>query len=193
MFLFNTNDWLINGLLEGKKSCINFLYREYFPMVRSIVSPQNGSLEDAQDIFHDGLIVIFNRLKNKRFTLNSSLKTYLFSVCKNIWMRRLERKYRLLYGTDTFVSEAKESYCQEAEEEADAEKYRLFKKHLLEMPEFCRALLTHYIHRTPLEEIARIMNYKDAEYVKARKYYCKNLLRKKIMSDPDCKPFMNYE
>lgn len=193
MILLYSNEWLINGLLNGKKNCIDFIYREYFPMVRSIVVPQNGTLEDAEDIFHDGLIVIYNRLKNKKVMLNSSLKTYFFSVCKNIWMRRLERKYRLLYGTDSCVGETKESYSLEGKEEEDAEKYRLFKKHFNEMPEFCRVLLTHYIRKTPLQEIAQIMNYKDAEYVKARKYYCKNQLRKKILSDPDCKQFMNYE
>ena len=86
MILLYTNERLIKGLLEGKDSCIKFLYREYFPMVRSIVSTQNGSQEDAEDVFHDGLIIIYNRLKNKRFKLNSTLKTYLFFVCKNIWL-----------------------------------------------------------------------------------------------------------
>ena len=193
MILIYTNERLIKGLTEGKDSCVQFLYREYFPMVRSIVSTQNGNLEDAEDVFHDGLIIIFNRLKNKNFTLNSSLKTYLFSVCKNIWRRRLERKYRLLYGSDSYVNETGVNYSADDSEEEYAEKFRLYKKHFAELPEFCKQLLTHYICKTPLQDIARIMNYKDAEYVKARKYYCKNLLRKKIMSDPECKQFMNYE
>ncbi|MEI8005301.1 MAG: sigma-70 family RNA polymerase sigma factor [Bacteroidota bacterium] len=188
-----TNEWLVQGLIEGRESCIKFIYREYFPMIMSIVGNKHGNMEDAEDIFHDGLIIIFNRLKNKRFTLNCSLKTYLFSVCKNLWRRRLERKYRLLYATDSFVHEDAGLYHQEAEEEEHVEKFRLYKKHLTEMPEFCRVLLTLYIRKTPLQDIARIMNFKDAEYVKARKYYCKNLLRKKILSDPECKQFMNYE
>ena len=193
MILLYTNERLIKGLLEGKDSCIKFLYREYFPMVRSIVSTQNGSQEDAEDVFHDGLIIIYNRLKNKRFKLNSTLKTYLFSVCKNIWMRRCERKYRLLYGADSLVNETEGPYSREASEEEETEKFRLYKKHFLELPEFCRIILTHYLCKTPLPEIARILDYKDTEYVKARKYYCKNLLRKKILSDPKCKQFMNYE
>jgi len=193
MILLYTNEWLVKGLCSGKKSCINFIYQEYFPMVRSIVNAQNGSEEDAEDIFHDGLIIIYNRLRKKEFTFQSSLKTYLFSVCRNIWRRRLERKYRLLYGTDSVANEAEASYSPDVNEEVEAEKFRLYKKHFMEMPEFCRTLLTHYLHKTPLQEIASIMNYKDAEYVKARKYYCKNLLRKKILSDPDCKQFMNYE
>jgi len=193
MILLYTNEWLVKGLMEGRESSIRYLYNEYFPMVRSIVSSQNGNLEDAEDIFQDGLIIIFNRLKNKNFTLKSSLKTYLFSVCKNLWRRRLERKYRMLYGDESYVQSSECSYSSETDEEENAEKFRLYNKHFSELPEFCRVLLTHYIQKTPMDDIARKMNYKDIEYVKARKYYCKNLLRKKIMNDPDCQQFMNYE
>jgi len=28
------------------------------------------------------------------------------------------------------------------------------------------------------------------KYIKSRKYACKNLLRKKIMNDPDCQPYI---
>ncbi len=193
MILLYSNEWLVKGLAEGRESCVKFIYREYFPMVRSIVSSQNGNLEDAEDIFHDGLIIVFNRLKSEKFTLNSSLKTYLFSVCRNLWRRRLERKYRLLYATDSYVSDLEGCYTQEAEEEEYAEKFRLYKKHFVDLPEFCRMLLSCYIKKMSLEDIACIMNYKDTEYVKARKYYCKNLLRNKILNDPECKQFMNYE
>jgi len=193
MILLYSNEWLVKGLVEGKQSCIDFIYREYFPMVRSIVYTGNGNYEDAEDIFHDGLIVVYNRLVNKGLSLNSSLKTYLFSVCKNLWMRRCERKYRLMYGSESSVNEAEGDYSAEAEEEERAEKLRLFNKHFMEMPEFCQTLLTYYLNKTPLADIALTMNYKDAEYVKARKYYCKNLLRKKILSDPECRQFMNYE
>ncbi len=193
MIILYTNEWLVKGFMEGRESCIKYMYREYFPMVRSIVLTRNGNLEDAEDIFHDGLIIIYKRLKKSGFSLNSSLKTYLFSVCRNLWRRRLERKYRLMYGMDSCVSDSGCNETSESEEEENAEKFRLYKKHFAAMPEFCRALLTHYIRKTSLEEIARIMNYKDAEYVKARKYYCKNLLRKKILNDPECKQFMNYE
>jgi len=193
MILLYTNEWLVNGLKEGRDSSVKYLYREYFPMVRSIVSSQNGNLEDAEDVFQDGLIIIFDRLKDQSFTLNSSLKTYFFSVCKNIWRRRLERKYRLLYGAESFTGESEGYYTPENCEEENSEKLRLYNKHFSEMPEFCRILLMHYLRKTPLADIARIMNYKDTEYVKARKYYCKNLLRKKILNDPECKQFMNYE
>lgn len=192
MFLY-TDEKLIKGLLEGKAACMEYIYREYFPMVRSIVTTQKGNLEDAEDIFHDGLIIVYNRLKSNTFSLNSSLKTYLFSVCRNIWKRRLERKFRLLYGTDMQDQSRSEPCSPEVAEEADAEKFRLFRKHLGDMPDFCRSLLTYYFQKIPLTVIAEKMNYKDAEYVKARKYYCKNLLRKKILCDPDCKQFMNYE
>lgn len=194
MSLWYSNEMLVQGLLQSKKNCIEFIYREYFPMVRSAIGIQNGSLADAEDVFHDGLLIIYGRLRTEGFTLNSSFKTYFFAVCRNLWRRRLERKYRLMYKAENMVSEPFcDDSCVDSYEEKEAEKYRLYMKHMEEMPEFCRHLLKLYIEKVPLREIAEIMNYKDAEYVKARKYYCKNLLRKKILSDPECKQFMNYE
>jgi RNA polymerase sigma factor (sigma-70 family) len=194
MILWYTNERLVQGLLQGKKSSIDYIYREYFPMVRSVVGTRHGSVADAEDVFHDGLIIMYDRLHTPGFTLKSSFKTYLFAVCRNLWRRRLERKYRLMYGVGASVEEPSFDYAQiGSSEEEEAEKYRLYRKHLLEMPEFCQKLLQLYLQKTPSEKIARIMNYKDVEYVKARKYHCKNLLRKKILNDPQCKQFMNYE
>jgi RNA polymerase sigma factor (sigma-70 family) len=194
MNLWYSKEMLVQGLLQGEKSCIEYIYREYFPMVRSAVGFQNGSLADAEDVFHDGLIIIYDRIRKDGFKLESSFKTYLFAVCRNLWRRRLERKYRLMYKMENCISEPSFDYSHVNNfEEEEAEKYRLYMKHLAELPDFCRHLLKLYIQKIPLGEIAGIMSYKDAEYVKARKYYCKNLLRKRIMSDPECKQFMNYE
>jgi len=37
------------------------------------------------------------------------------------------------------------------------------------------------------------MNFKDEGYVKTRKYLCKNMLRKRIMKDPEYKQYIAYE
>ena len=37
------------------------------------------------------------------------------------------------------------------------------------------------------------VKYKDEVYVKTRKYSCKRLLRRKIMNDPECQQFLNYD
>ena len=65
-------------------------------------------------------------------------------------------------------------------------------KNLKLLPADCQKLLLLYMVKTPYAEIARVMNVKDENYVKTRKYSCKNLLRKKILNDPECHQLFDY-
>jgi hypothetical protein len=49
-----------------------------------------------------------------------------------------------------------------------------------------------YCLKIPYREIAKLMKYKDDVYVKTRKYSCKQLLRRKILSDPQCQLIFEY-
>jgi hypothetical protein len=50
-----------------------------------------------------------------------------------------------------------------------------------------------YLEDLPLKKIAEELGMKNEEYAKARKYSCKNMLRKRIMNDPQCKQYLIYE
>jgi RNA polymerase sigma factor (sigma-70 family) len=189
-----TDEVLIKGLKEQNSKCIRYLYKEFFPLANSIVEKNSGSYEDAEDLFQDSMVVLYQRLKNENITLKCSLKTFFFGICKNLWMQRLDRKWRLLYS-DSLAEEPVGSYeiaNWEFSEEL-LEKKRLFLKHFLTLPRRCQKILSLYLADLPLKKIAAELGLKNEEYAKARKYGCKNLLRKKIMNDPQCKPYLSYE
>jgi DNA-directed RNA polymerase specialized sigma24 family protein len=117
------------------------------------------------------------------------------AISKNLWLQRLDRKYRLLYQSDCAVYESQGAYAMEdqALQEENLEQQRIFYKHLMLLPPDCRHLLQLYCLKIPYKEIARMLKFKDEVYVKTRKYTCKNLLRKKIMNDPDYKLLLAYD
>ena len=176
-----TDEELIEGLRLKKRGCIDFLYQEFYPVIRHYVTQNSGNHQDVEDLFQDTIIVLFKRVTTQPFKLECSLKTYFISVGKNLWLQRLERKYKLLYQADFEVHESKGTYSVEDQNLADEtlEQQRLFYKHLMLLPGDCRRLLQLYCLKIPYKEIARLMKFKDDVYVKTRKYYCKNLLRKK--------------
>lgn len=194
MFRYSDEE-LLEGLKQKKDYHIVFMYNEYGPIVRHYVRQNSGNIQDVEDIFHDTLIVLFVRIRLPSFRLDCSLKTYFIAISKNLWLQRLERKYRLMYQADCEVNEPNESYSPEENEikEENLEQNRLFFKHLSGMPMECRRLLELYCLKIPYREIARMMNYKDEVYVKTRKYSCKNLLRKKIMNDPASQQFFEHD
>jgi len=195
MVLHYSDETIINGLRQKETACIKVLYKEFFPIVRSIVERNSGNHQDAEDVFQDGLIVLYKRVNSPSFTLYCSLKTYFYAICKNIWLQRLERKYRLLYQADFEVHEDKGEYSVEAHQlkEQNLEKMRLYQHHFLTLPQDCQSLLTLFFRKIPLKEIAKILGLKDEVYAKTRKYLCKNMLRRRILNDPNCQQFLEYD
>jgi len=187
-----TDKELIEGLRQRKPCCIDYLYQEYFPVLRHHLIQNSGNRQDVEDLFQDTVIVLYKRSLVHPFNLGCSLKTYFMAVSKNLWLQRLERKYRLLYQAECEVNEPREIYSPEDQElrEENLEKQRLFYKNLMSLSTECRRLLQLYCLKIPYKEIARLMNYKNEVYVKTRKYSCKNLLRKKIMKDPECQQYI---
>lgn len=189
-----SDEYLLKGLREHKTDCIKFMYKDYFPLVKSIVTKNSGSYQDVEDVFQDGLIVLYQKSNEGPLCLNCTLKTFFYSVCWNIWMQRLDRKWRLLYQ-DEILNEPVIEYENNEKEynEEKLEKLRLYHLHFLKLPEECQKLLHYFVNKTPLKVIARIMGFKDEKYAKTRKYMCKNMLRKRIMNDPRSKSFVYYE
>jgi RNA polymerase sigma factor (sigma-70 family) len=192
--IYLTDEVLIKGLKEQNSRCIRYLYKEYFPLAKSIAERNSGNYEDAEDLFQDSMVVLYKRISKDNVNLKCGLKTFFFGICKNLWMQRLDRKWRLLYS-ENMAEEPVGSYELADKEfsEEILEKKRLFHKHFLTLPRRCQKILLLYLEDLPLKKIAEKLGMKNEEYAKARKYSCKNMLRKRIMNDPQCKPYLTYE
>ncbi len=57
-----------------------------------MVSQKGGSLEDSKDIFQDGLMIMLEKIDNKDFVLTCKFKTFLYSVCENLWKMVLVKR-----------------------------------------------------------------------------------------------------
>lgn len=193
--VFCSDKKLLEGIRKKKSDSIVFMYKDYFPLILALVEHNSGSRQDAEDVFHDAMIVLYKRCRRKEFHLTCALRTFFYSVCKNIWMKRLERRKRLVTVPDFVVNEQFEKYTTEEDElkEDNLERLRLLYKHFTRIPEDCQKLLKLFIQKVPLKEIAKDMGFKDVTYAKTRKYLCKNMLRKRILRDPECQCFIYHE
>ena len=185
--IYFSDEAILNGLREKRSDCIRFLYREYFPLAKSFVMKNSGSYEDAEDVFQDGMVVLYKKSHLAELKLKCSLKTFFYSICRNIWMQLLDRKWRLLYSDD-MVNETPGDYevLDFDTDEARLERSRLLQLHFLSIPADCQEILRLFIRRIPFRDIAQKLGIRDESYVKTRKYLCKNMLRKRILKDPKC-------
>ncbi|TSA37152.1 MAG: sigma-70 family RNA polymerase sigma factor [Porphyromonadaceae bacterium] len=185
-----TVEAILEGLKTSDSTVLEYIYKKYFQIVRFFVIKNSGTDEDAKDVFQEAIILIYKRLKDGSLDLTCAFKTYLYSVCRILWLRQLEkRKVRNEVVTDNqvFVQLDEDIEGQFAEQE----QFRIYQKHFQLLHKDCQEILQLFLKRVPLKEIAQKMNIKSDKYLKKRKYACKEALIKRIQNDPEYKRLRN--
>lgn len=185
--------YTVEAILEGIKTSdseiLQYIYKKYYPVIRFFVIKNSGVDEDAKDLFQEALILIYKKLQSGTLELNCAFKTYLYSVCRILWLKILEKKdiKRTLNDNQDYV-QLNESV--EAEFIAQ-ERYRLYQKHFKLLHKDCQKILKLFLQKKSMKEIASMMNVKSEKYLKKRKYECKENLVKRIKNDPGYKQLIN--
>ena len=73
---------LIEKLKGNNEQAFKLLYK-YFPKIRSYLLKFGASKQEAEDIYHDALYILINKLNDPSFILTSSVNTFLFGICKH--------------------------------------------------------------------------------------------------------------
>lgn len=185
-----TVEAILEGLKTSDSNVLEYVYKKYFPIVRFFVIKNSGTDEDAKDVFQEAIILIFKRLKDGTLDLTCAFKTYLYSVCRILWLRQLEKKKvrnEVVTDNQVFVQLDDEIEGQAEQQE----QFRIYQKHFQLLHKDCQEILQLFLKKVPLKEIAQKMNIKSDKYLKKRKYDCKETLIKRIQNDPDYKRLKN--
>ncbi|MEO8583578.1 MAG: sigma-70 family RNA polymerase sigma factor [Flavitalea sp.] len=180
---------LLKGLAENDRQAVEMIYSRHFGMIQSLVINNNGSSDDARDIFQEAMIVLYEKSKNEEFELTCQLKTYLYSVCKRLWLKKLSQYHRLipdLNGVDEMVPVEDDI---EAHDQKNAE-YLLMERALSGLGEPCKSLLeAFYLQKKNMAEIASGFGYTNPDNAKNQKYKCLIRLRKLFFTEYKISPF----
>jgi len=170
---------LLNGLISRDERVLQEYYKLYYPGIRRFVRSNSGNDEDARDIFHDALLVLFRKVKDGVLTLACSPGTYLYSVSRLLWLKELgKRKWTSgnLVDTENYV-DTDNDIGQISEKN---ERLLYFRKCFEELPEDCRKVLALFTKGFSIAEITGIMGYGSDQYTRNRRYRCKSTLMKSI-------------
>ena len=86
---------LLRGLAQNDRQSVETIYRQHYNMVQTMIVNNSGSIDDAKDIFQEALIVLYEKAKSGTFELNCQIKTYVFSVCRRLWLKRFYQLQKL--------------------------------------------------------------------------------------------------
>ncbi len=170
-------------ITRGDESALDYLYKKYYRMMVKLVVSNNGSEEEAKDIYQDALIVLWQKAIGGNFTLTSKISTYLYSICLNLWRKELERKSKL-------SNEEKD----EAEwmEDDKKERIKIINECINALGETCRKVLSYYyFDGMTMSDIAEKMNFANPDTAKTKKYKCKQRLDKLIKTKYSASDFLD--
>jgi len=189
-----SDEAILEGLRLRSDYIINFTYKEFFPLIKFLVTGNGGAEEDAEDIFQDGIVTLYNKISLNQLTLNSSFKTYIYSVCRNLWLQKLNMRKAIfdkLTEVEEYIDLPKDMLTEATIEETEMQ--RIIQTHFLTMPDDCQKVLRLFIQKVPLRQIAGIMGFKTENYTKTRKNLCKENLKTRIANDPRSTKFLKNE
>ena len=171
----------LEGLRKADNSVLRVLYDRYLPAIVRLVENNSGGRDDALDVFQDALIVLHRKAKTDDFRLTSSLSTFLYAVCRNLWMKKLNKKsFSEVSIKDTGVYKSDEDLIDDLDKQ---EKYRLFKSKLNELTGNCKQILEMFLNGVDMKRIAEKLGLASVAYAKKRKFVCKEQLVKLIKND----------
>lgn len=151
-------------------------------MILQLIMNNNGSEDEAKDIYQEGIIILHDKIKSGDFELTSKLKTFLYSVCRRLWLKRLSHKSRFSEN----IKDYEDHFHVETElaqhEEKD-QQLAVMHTALVELGEPCKTIIEDfYMHGKSMQDICERFGYTNADNAKTQKYKCLQRLKKLFFS-----------
>ena len=175
----NSDEQIIAALRNNDDSVLSVLYKLYFGSINHFIITNSGSEDDAKDIFQEAIIVFYNNIKDQSFELNCKIKTYLYSVSRLMWLKKIKKASAIVGKITDF-----EGFIAIEDDEAELieERELQFSKMsaaLNDLGEPCKTLIEDfYIKQLSMGQISEKFGYTNADNAKTQKYKCLMRLKK---------------
>jgi RNA polymerase sigma factor (sigma-70 family) len=177
-----TDKEIIECLRSRQSYVVRYLSDRYLPMIRLMVTQMGGTTEDAKDIFQDGLVIMLEKIDSNSFILTCKFKTFLYSVCENLWKSVLEKRRS---AANYFNRRIESTPDHDFTEVYDNQFYEnVFKEVYETLDPICQKILMLYWQDYSQIEIAEKLGYTYG-YVRKKKCECQAALLKRINNHPD--------
>jgi RNA polymerase sigma factor (sigma-70 family) len=169
---------LLEGLAKEDRNSIEQIYRDNYTMVQTLILNNSGTTDDAADIFQEAMIVLFEKSRTADFELNCQLKTYIYSVCRRLWLKKLQQMQRFGRQAEDMTEMVPVDDDLEIHEKRQVD-FNIMENAMNKIGEPCKSLLeAYYIQKKNMLQIATEFGYTNADNAKTQKYKCLVRLKK---------------
>lgn len=180
----------IERIRSGDNEALRDLYSKSRNTTISYLKRSGASQIEAEDIFQEAIITVYENIILGRFELTSSLQTYIVVVARNRLYRHLRSKK---VKTQELIADSEElnqvNFEKEQEriskEDKQNHQMKLVQNALNQLGEPCRSILNlYYMKGLTTKEIAEEFGYTHAS-LKVKRFRCMQKLRELIKNFED--------
>lgn len=180
--IFQSEEAIITEIRKDNNNVLAHLYKSHFPMILYFISSNNGSEQEAKDIYQEAFILLYEKLKDKSFELNCQIKTFLYAVARRLWLKQLAAKNKVLGRVENFEDTLALDIDLDEEENKWTEseqQHVVMQTALKQLGEPCKTILEDfYIKKLSMQQITENMGYTNTDNAKNQKYKCLMRLKK---------------
>jgi RNA polymerase sigma factor (sigma-70 family) len=164
---------LIEKLKENNEQAFKLLYK-YYPIIRSYLLRFGATQQEIEDVYHEALFILINKLKDPQFELTSTVNTFLFGICKHKYITINREKKK---SSEIELNSDDNKLLEEAIQED--KKYEVAQKAFHQLEESCKKLLkAFYVEGKRMKQIANEFGFSSDKVAKTQKYRCLEAAKK---------------
>lgn len=159
------------------------LYNAYFDLLTTFIRTKGATNEEAADIFQETILVFIDAIRQNRFKGESSIKSYLFGIAKNLWLEEIRSSERRNKRQQIFY---------QSEPTIESAEARLFNKEMRKawmqvfdsIGAICKSiLLGFYYEKLPMRELLEKVSFASEQALRNKKSKCMKGLKEFLLSN----------
>jgi RNA polymerase sigma factor (sigma-70 family) len=164
---------------------IRYIYQHYADTISSFIMNNSGNVHDAQDIFQETVVTFIETVQKDKFRGESSIKTFLVAIARNLWLNELKRRERADYREEVYEKNRPDTEPDVSYLITEREKKQQFRELLSKLGENCRKILTlFYYENMSMKGMLAHLPYENEQVVRNKKYKCLQQLTGMLKANP---------
>ena len=165
-----------HAIKANDDNALKTFYQENYFKIEKYILNNNGSIEQAKDIYQEAFIAVWRNIQLDKFypENENALPGYLYRIAKNKWLDYLRSGH---YQKVVTLTESADSTDDDELPEYDVKHIEAVKKHFEHLGDNCKEILKRfYYQKQSMRTIAARFEWTEAT-ARNNKYRCLNKLR----------------
>ena len=185
--LFRSDEAVLEALRtnRGMDKAIRYLYQQYYDVLSIYTKQNSGNDQDAEDVFQEVIVTFIELVNQGKFRGESSIKTFLYSLNRHIWLNELKKRSRIQVRNVRFEQEKEQVEAGVNAYIAGREARQQVMDVIDQLGDACRqVLLAFYYQDLSVKEMLAFLPYENEQVVRNKKYKCLKKLEEMLHQDP---------